>query len=59
MNDTPDTPIPFVEALRQIEALTLRIRQERLGAFERSKKPTLRCSNCVLCSSRGWLLYDQ
>ncbi|WP_419951268.1 hypothetical protein [Methylobacterium sp.] len=34
MNDTPDTPIPFVEALRQIEALTLRIRQERLGAFE-------------------------
>ncbi|CAA2145564.1 MULTISPECIES: hypothetical protein [Methylobacterium] len=34
MNDTPNTPIPFLEALRQIEALTLRIRQERLAAFE-------------------------
>ena len=34
MNDTLNTPIPFLEALRQIEALTLRIRQERLAAFE-------------------------
>lgn len=34
MNDTTDTPIPFLEALRQIEHLTLRIRQERLAAFE-------------------------
>ncbi|MBO1022706.1 hypothetical protein IPV08_22350 [Methylobacterium sp. SD274] len=34
MNDTTDTPIPFLEALHQIEALTLRIRQERLAAFE-------------------------
>lgn len=34
MNDTPDTPIPFLDALRQIEALTLRIRRERLAAFE-------------------------
>ena len=35
MNDTQNTPIPFLEALRQIEALTLQsIRQERLAAFE-------------------------
>lgn len=34
MNDTPDTPIPFLDALHQIETLTLRIRQEKLAAFE-------------------------
>ncbi|KQP40333.1 hypothetical protein [Methylobacterium sp. Leaf106] len=34
MNDTPNTPIPFLEALRRIEALTLSIQRERLAAFE-------------------------
>ena len=35
MNDTQNTPIPFLEALRRIEALTLQsIQRERLAAFE-------------------------
>ncbi|TXN25560.1 hypothetical protein [Methylobacterium sp. WL19] len=34
MNDTQNTPIPFLEALRRIEALTLKIQRERLAAFE-------------------------
>lgn len=34
MNDTSNTPIPFLEALRRIEALTIKIQRERLAAFE-------------------------
>lgn len=34
MNDTQNTPIPFLEALRRIEALTTKIQRERLAAFE-------------------------
>lgn len=34
MNDTQNTPIPFLEALRRIEALTMKIQRERLAAFE-------------------------
>ena len=52
MNDTQNTPIPFLEALRRIEALTTKIQRERLAAFETVEEDLCRDPGSPPCPGR-------